>query len=173
MRSQSGNSAIRQSGNLLLLFLLLTSLALAADAPTLEVSKAAPRQIEDATQKAIVRDYTRAWEALTRALEHNDRGALDASFIGVARERLASRIEGQLAAGLQTKLAVRGHKMDALFYSPDGSAMQLRDTAQLELQVLDGGTVLHREQVTIPYLVLMTVAEDRWKVRLMEELPQE
>jgi hypothetical protein len=50
--------------------------------------------------------------------------------------------------------------------------MQLRDTAQIELEVLDGDTVIHREQITQPYLVLMTVAEGSWKVRVLEEQPK-
>ena len=66
----------------------------------------------------------------------------------------------------------RGHKLEAIFYSPEGSAMQLRDTAKLEIEYLDGDTVVGREQVTAHYLALMTVAEDRWKVRLLQAAPE-
>jgi hypothetical protein len=50
--------------------------------------------------------------------------------------------------------------------------MQLHDTAKLEEQVLDGETVVSSREVTANYAVLMTVGEERWKVRLLQELPQ-
>ena len=83
---------------------------------------------------------------------------------------MKSRLEGQQKNGLRTRLIDRGHKLEAVFYSPEGSAMQLRDTAQLEIQVLNGGQVIHSEQTTLHYIALMTTAEDRWKVRLLEEV---
>jgi hypothetical protein len=49
--------------------------------------------------------------------------------------------------------------------------MQGIDTADLEIQYLDGSNVLSAEHVTARYLVLLTPAEDSWKVRGMEELP--
>jgi len=48
----------------------------------------------------------------------------------------------------------------------------VRDTAQLEIEYLDGSSVVHREQVTQSYLALLTVGEDRWKVRVLEEVPR-
>jgi len=39
------------------------------------------------------------------------------------------------------------------------------------VEVLDGNTVIQREQIAQPYLVVMTVAEGSWKVRVLEELP--
>lgn len=149
--------------------------ALAADAtPAVELQSASakPRQVEEATHKAILRDYGKAWQTLVSALEQNNAGTLDAYFIGAARDRLAARINAQKNTGLRTRYIDRGHKLEAVFYSPEGSAMQLRDTAQLELQVLDGRTVIHSETISQPYLVLMTVAENRWKVRALESLPQ-
>jgi len=65
----------------------------------------------------------------------------------------------------------RGHQLEAVFYSPDGSAMQLRDTAQLTREILDGDKVVKREDVTAHYYVLMSVAEDRWKLRSIQEVP--
>jgi hypothetical protein len=34
--------------------------------------------------------------------------------------------------------------------------------------VLDGGTVIHSDQAQIHYYAVMTGAEDRWKVRVLE-----
>src|SRR5438445_4275664 len=68
--------------------------ASAPNAPTrtgvnvqLDSSAAAPRQVEDITEKAIVRDYGNAWSALARALEQNRTDLLGASFTGVAQDK--------------------------------------------------------------------------------------
>jgi hypothetical protein len=142
------------------------------DAPNVQLSagSATGREVEDTTQKAIVRDYTAAWAALTTALATNDAGALDASFAGIAHDELASRVTGQRKAGLHTQITDRGHRLEAVVYTPEGSAMQLHDTAEVDIQIMDGGKVIHSEHATLHYVVLMTVAEDRWKVRLLQEV---
>ncbi|HEX5435318.1 MAG TPA: hypothetical protein VFY05_13855, partial [Candidatus Angelobacter sp.] len=56
----------------------------------------------------------------------------------------------------------------AVFYSPDGSAIELKDTASLETQVLDGGNIIHSDQAQVHYYVILTGAADRWKVRVLE-----
>ena len=56
------------------------------------------------------------------------------------------------------KYTDRGHKLHALFYSPAGDAMQLRDRAQLEMQVIQGDSVIDREDINVEYIVLMTRA---------------
>lgn len=58
-----------------------------------------------------------------------------------------------------------------LHYSPEGSAIKLQDTAELQIQVLDGDKVLHWEDVTIHYVALSKAAENSWKVRLLEAAP--
>jgi len=137
----------------------------------LSISGATPREVEDTTEKAIVRDYSAAWAALTKALAGNRAGALEAGFTGAAHDELAARIEQQAKNGVRTQITDRGHNLEAVIYTPEGSAMQLHDTAQLDIQVLDGGNVIHSEHATVHYVVLMTVAEDRWKVRLLQAVP--
>jgi hypothetical protein len=138
----------------------------------LNAASARPRALEDTTEVAIARDYATAWKALVTAMGENRLEALDAGFVGTARENFAKAIESQKKNGLRRRYTDRGHRLQAIFYSPEGSAMQLRDTAQLEVEILDGNNVVHREQITQPYLVLMTVAEGSWKVRVMEEQPK-
>lgn len=153
---------------------LFTLNVLADDNPPdvqLSIVHAAPRQMEDTTQKAIVRDYSAAWRALTTALGNNNAEALDSAFTGIAHEQLAARVQDQKKTGVRTQLTDRGHNLEAVFYSPEGSAMQLHDTVQVEIQVSDGGTLIHFEETTLHYVVLMTVAEDRWKVRLLQAVP--
>ena len=142
--------------------------------PTVELnaSAAQPRQVEDVTEKAITRDYANAWKIMETALSENRTDQLAAGFSGIAEDKLQKRVEGQRASNLRTRIIDRGHKLEAIFYSPEGSALQVRDTAQLEIEYLDGSSVVHREQVTQKYLALLTVGEDRWKVRVLEEVPQ-
>ena len=150
---------------------LITSAAEPGQRIELSVAGAGPREIEETTEKAIVRDYAVAWKALATALNENRVQALDAGFIGDARNKLGNRIGEQKRSGLRTRYVDRGHKLEVLFYSPEGSAMQLRDAATLEMQVLDGDQVVNSQQLTQNYLVVMTVGEDRWKVRVLQEVP--
>jgi hypothetical protein len=61
--------------------------------------------------------------------------------------------------------------VQATFYSPEGSAVQLQDTTQLEVQILDGNTVVSTQTVTRKYIGVVTVVEDSWKVRVLDGVP--
>jgi hypothetical protein len=139
----------------------------------IDFSTAGPREVEDKTETSLTRDYTRAWHAMETALAQNQASLLGESFTGIAQEKLAGRIAAQQRSGLHTRYTDRAHRVQAIFYSPDGSAMQLRDAVQLEVEILDGSTVLSRQNVTLNYLALMTATQDGWRVRLLQELPSE
>jgi hypothetical protein len=149
--------------------------AFAADGDVVQVqltfAQAGPRKLEDSTQTSISRNYANAWKNLAEALNDNRTDRLDQSFVGAARDILEEQVTAQQKSGMATRYIDHGHKLNAVFYSPEGSAMQLQDTAQMEIQILDGGKVIHSEQVTQHYHVLMTVAEDRWKVRALQAIP--
>ncbi|MGC2108961.1 MAG: hypothetical protein WA655_05550 [Candidatus Korobacteraceae bacterium] len=147
--------------------------ALAAGAPEviLNIQNTAPRQVEDTTEKAIARDYAAAWQSMTSALDQNRTDLLNANFIGTASEKLTATIAEQSKAGLHQRFVDKGHKADVVFYSPEGSAIELQDTAQLEIQLLDGDKVVHSEAATIHYVVLLTASADSWKVRVLEAVP--
>jgi hypothetical protein len=135
---------------------------------TVNVANVQPREVEDLTERALVREYGAAWQTLSKALKNNDIGALDQSFVGTARDRFAQQIEQQKSAGMSTTYLDKGHKLDVLFYSPEGSAIQFRDTASLELQVYENGKLIHTEPVQQQYVGLMTVYGDRWRVRVLQ-----
>jgi hypothetical protein len=137
----------------------------------LDTSKAGPRDIEDQTKDSITRDYGRAWQTLEQALEENRPDLLSSDFVGYAQDHWLQAVKAQKAAGLSRRIVDNGHHVEVIFYSPDGSAMQLRDTAQLEIQYKDGSKVVHSEKLSAQYLVLMTPAENSWKVRLLQEIP--
>jgi hypothetical protein len=136
----------------------------------LDVSKATPRDVEEQTQTSIVRDYGKAWQSLEQSLEENRADLLGGNFVGYALDRWGQTVKAQSSAGLSRRIVDHGHHLEVAFYSVDGSAMQLRDTAQLEVQYLDKGKVIHNETMTSRYLVLMTPAENSWKVRILQEI---
>jgi hypothetical protein len=133
-----------------------------------DFSNAAPREVEDSTQEAVLRDYTAAWKGLSTALAHNSLAPLNENFTGFALNTLTERVKEQQHNGLSTRIIDHGHKVEAVFYSPDGSAIELKDTASLETQVLDGGSIIHSDQAQVHYYAVLTGAEDRWKVRVLE-----
>jgi hypothetical protein len=147
---------------------------LADGKPSVELStkNAQPREVEDITETAVRRDYIAAWQGLSSALAKNTLQPLNDNFSGFALDKLTQRVKDQKQLGLSTRLIDHGHKVEAIFYSPDGSAIELKDTASIETQVLDGGKVIHSDQAQIHYYAVMTGAEDRWKVRVLESAAQ-
>lgn len=137
----------------------------------LSTNNVRPRAVEDTTQAAIMRDYSSAWQALNVALANSTTAPLNENFTGFALEKLTQRVKDQRGAGLRTRILDHGHHVDAIFYSRDGSAIELHDTASLETQVLDGSTVLHSDTAQVQYLAVMTGAADRWQVRVLESVP--
>lgn len=147
------------------------SWAFGADNPvqvSLDASKAAPRQVEPQTETVILRDYRFAWSSMTQALEANTLDPLDGPFAGEAKKWITDRVNGQRQSGLSSHYLNQSHKVQAIFYSPEGDLIELHDTAQYQMQVLDGSKSIHDEQVTMHYVVLMTPASDRWVVRQLQ-----
>ena len=137
----------------------------------LNVDNAKPHALEDTTEKAILRDYTAAWQAINTAFTNSTTAPLNDNFAGFALEQLTQRVKDQKSQGLRTRIIDHGHHVDAIFYSRDGSAVELRDTASIETQVLDGDTILHSDKSQIQYIAVMTGAADRWQVRALESVP--
>jgi hypothetical protein len=127
-----------------------------------------PRPIEDLAQKSIARDYAYAWKTLASALDENRPDLLESYFTGFARNNFSQLIGDQKRTGVRVHYIDHGHKLNAVFYSPAGDAIELRDQAEMEIQILDGSKTVHSEQVRLEYLVLMTPGADRWLVRNLE-----
>ncbi len=142
-----------------------------AVAMKVDASAAGPRQVEDSTVQAIQRDYSTAWKQLSQAVDENRADLLNGSFVGTAREQAAQLIKSQAHNGLHQRWVDHGHNVQVAFYSIDGSSMLLHDTTEMEIQQLDGGNVVHSEQVTVHYLALLTPAENSWQVRVLESVP--
>ncbi len=146
-------------------------LAGSTPAISLNVEIAAPRKVEDTTRMALARDYAAAWESMVEALEQNRADLLNANFVGIAKQKLTATIDAQRRSNLHQHFVDKGHKVELVFYSPEGSAIELHDTARLELQLLDGDKVVHSADATVHYVVLLTAAENAWNVRLLDAVP--
>jgi hypothetical protein len=159
---------------LALIFSVLPTVSADSALPRVELSadNIGPRHMEDLTSKSVPRDYALAWQSLAQALEENRRDLLNSYFTGLAKEELTQKIADQRKSGLHLRYEDQGHKLAGLFYSPSGDAMQLRDDAALQIQVLDGDKVIQTEQLTLHFIVLMTPGADRWLVRDLETIPE-
>jgi hypothetical protein len=155
--------------------LFLASLQVhAADAvrASLDISKAGPRTVEPQTEQAILRDYRFAWSSMAQALEFNTADPLEGPFTGEAKKWLSEQVAGQRQTNLISRYENQNHKLQAIFYAPEGDVIELHDTAEYQLQVLDGQKAVHDERVVVRYVVLMTPAADRWVVRQLQAVPQ-
>lgn len=147
----------------------------AADATAqveLNVAKAAPRTVENLTERGILRDYRFAWTSMAQALEFNTLDPLEGPFAGDAKKWLQETVSGQQRDGLSQRYLNQNHKLEAVFYAPEGDVMELHDTAEYQLQISDGGKLIHDEHVVMRYVVLMTPAADRWVVRQLQAVRQ-
>lgn len=142
-----------------------------APAVQLDADGLAPRSIEELTGTTIVRHYAQAWLDMADALDSGRVANLGDDFTGFARDRLIQRIAAQNRTGVHVRIVDHGHHLKAIFYSTDGTAMQLVDQAQLEIQTFDGNKLLDTQTAPHEYMVLMTPGADRWYIRDLEELP--
>lgn len=165
---------LRISASVLLAFSCV-SLVLAADsAPqvALSVAKAGPREVEVLTQRSVVRDYKFAWTNLDLALQSNSEGAVNGLFVGPANASLSEAVKSQKHNGITSRYSNQIHKLDAVFYAPEGDVIELHDTAEYDLEILDGNKIIHTEHAVVHYIVLMTPGADRWVIRQLQSVPQ-
>ena len=145
--------------------------SLSAAEPTVRVrppSVQGPRTLQEQTQAAVVRNYLQSWESFRAAFDQNNAGLLDSDFVGTAREKLGHTIQEQAALGIHTRYQDRSHDLQIIFYSPEGLSIELTDDVEYEVQVLDHDKVQSTQRVTAHYIVVLTPAEVRWRVRVMQ-----
>jgi hypothetical protein len=146
-----------------------------ADTPVqvqLDLKKAGPRSVESLTERGILRDYRLAWTSMSQALQLNTADPLEGPFAGEARQQLLQTVTQQQHSGLTQRYLDQHHHLEAVFYAPEGDVMELHDTAEYQLQISDGGKVIHDEHVVMHFVVLMTPAADRWVIRQLQAVPQ-
>ena len=131
-----------------------------------------PRTLEKQTKGAVIRDYLQAWNSLSRAFEQNQGDILDADFVGVAKEKLEDTIREQARLGIQTRYRDGAHDIQLVFYSPEGLSLQLVDTVEYDVQIIDHEKVLTTQHVRARYVAVLTPTEVRWKVRVFQAKPE-
>ena len=145
--------------------------AYAADEPTVHVQQPhlqGPRELQEATAKAVVQNYLDSWQSLSKALDQNRPDLLDRDFVGSAREKLAATIKQQVAAGVRTSYRDRSHDVQILLYSPEGLSIQLADDVEYDVQLSSGGKPLGTQKLKSRYIVVLTPSEVRWRVRIFQ-----
>ena len=138
----------------------------------LQTREAAPRTVEGPTERAILRDYRFAWISLTRAFQSNRLDLLEGPFSGEARRWLTDTVREQQGSGLSRRYGPQTHKLEAVFYAPEGDLMELHDTAQYHVEFLDAGKVIGNRDVVRHFVVLMTPGADRWVIRQLQAVSQ-
>lgn len=145
--------------------------AVCAPNVALSTAGAGPREIEPTLQQTIPRDYVKAWQILSGALESGDPALLDQYWVGIARDKFQRLIDDESRTGIQVRYRDISHKLQAVFYPSDGAALLLYDNVELEMNVLRSKRVIRSQKMNARYLVLMTPAQDRWVVRVLQEVP--
>jgi hypothetical protein len=162
-----------------LLLILCTGLTVAANSTAAEIAVrvepanlSGPRTLQEQSKGAVIHDYLQAWQGLRGALEQNRPELLAADFVGTARDTLADTAQQQSNLGIRTRYQDLSHDLQILFYSPDGLSIELSDKVEYEVQVIDHDKVITTQRQSSRYLVVLTPAEVRWKVRVFQSVPE-
>jgi hypothetical protein len=146
-----------------------------SDQPGVRVEPAdsvGPRALEKQTETAVIRDYLQAWRSLSGALEQNREDLLSADFVGTAKEKLANTVREQAKLGMQTRYRDGAHDIQIVFYSPEGLSIQLVDTVEYDVQILDHEQIQATQHVRARYVAVLTPTEVQWKVRVFQAEPE-
>jgi hypothetical protein len=147
----------------------------ASDRPKVHVEptdSVGPRTLEKQTETAVVRDYLQAWHSLSGALEQNRADLLNADFVGTAKEKLSDTIKEQSKLGIQTRYTDKAHDVRLVFYSPEGLSIQLIDTVDYDVQLIDHEKPQITQHVRARYVAVLTPTEVQWKVRVFQAEPE-
>lgn len=130
------------------------------------------RPLQEQTRSAVIRDYLLSWQSLSAALEQNRADLLDPAFVGTARDKLTDTIQQQAALGIRTRYQDRAHDIRIVFYSPEGLSIELTDKVDYEVQFRDHDKVKTTQHVSARYVIVLTPAEVRWRVRVFQAKPE-
>jgi hypothetical protein len=131
-------------------------------------SLSGPRPLAEQTAQAAIRDYLESWRSMSAALNENRAELLNADFVGDARDKLAEAIRDQAQMAVRTQYQDRAHDVQIIFYSPEGLSIELTDTVDYDVQVMDHDKPMGTQHVHARYLVVLTPSELRWRVRVLE-----
>jgi hypothetical protein len=153
---------------------LCASASLAAAQASVRVEPASlegPRPLQEQTATAAVRDYLESWTSLREALKQNRADLLNRDFVGDAKDKVTDAIQQQSNLGLRTIYQDRSHDLQIVFYSPDGLSIELTDKVEYDVQLLVNDKVQATQRQQARYIVVLTPAEVRWRVRVFQAVP--
>ncbi len=127
-----------------------------------------PRPLAEQTAQAVIRDYLESWQSLSAAFDQDRADLLDADFVGDARDKLAQAIRDQSQMAVSTRYQDRAHDVQIVFYSPEGLSIELSDTVDYDVQLMDHDKPLGTQHVHARYLVVLTPSELQWRVRILQ-----
>jgi hypothetical protein len=149
--------------------LLASGIAAAQPEVTVDTSQLkSPRPLEEQTKAAAIRDYLESWQGMSDAFQQNRTDILDEYFVGTAKDKLANAIDEQTKAGVHTRYLDRSHHIHFLIYSPEGLSIELTDDAAYDVQVFDHDKAISTVPASARYIIVLTPAEVRWRVRVMQ-----
>ncbi|MGA2169054.1 MAG: hypothetical protein ABSG62_12655 [Terracidiphilus sp.] len=131
-----------------------------------------PRPLPEQTGTAAIRDYLQSWQSLRAAFEQNRADLLDPDFVGTARDKLTDTIQQQVNLGIRTHYQDRAHDLQIVFYSPEGLSIELTDKVEYDVKVLDHERVKTIQHLSARYVIVLTPAEVRWRVRVFQAAPE-
>ncbi len=161
---------------LLIIFSILAMpFPLSAEEPTVRIEPPnlqVARQLQEQTASAAIRDYLQSWRSFSSAFAQNRADLLDPDFVGTARGKFTDAIHEQATLGIHTLYLDHEHDIQIDFYSPEGLSIQLIDNVSYDEQVFDHDRLIVTQIVRARYVVVLTPAEVRWRVRIMQTYPQ-
>jgi hypothetical protein len=155
----------------LVIFVVAMPFALLAGQPTVRVEPSnlqRSRPLQKQTETAAIRDYLHSWQSLRAALEQNRPDFLDQSFVGTALDKLTDTLHQQEAAGIHIRYLDLAQDLQIVSYSLEGLSIQLIDNVEYDQQVTGHDKVLTNRRLRARYVVVMTPAEVRWRVRVFQ-----
>ena len=156
---------------LVLSCVLMATVSLRADQASIQLEPTnlhGPRPLVKQTETAVIRDYLEAWKSVGDALAQNRVELLDRDFVGTAKDQLTSTIADQAKLGFTTHYRDQAHDIKIVAYSPEGLSIQLVDKVNYEVQILSHDKVQATQTVHARYVVILTPAEVRWRVRVFQ-----
>ena len=130
------------------------------------------RPLPEQTEKSAIRDYLQSWQSFKSALEQNRADLLDPDFVGTARDKFIETIQQQASSGIRTRYRDTSHDITIAYYSPDGLSIQLIDKVEYDVGVLDDDKLKTTQHMSVRYVIVLTPAELRWRVRIFQANPE-
>jgi hypothetical protein len=127
--------------------------------------------LQEQTKAAVIRDYLQSWQSFSAAMEQNRPDLLNADFVGTSKDKLTETIEQQRTLGLRTRYKDVSHDLQIVFYSPEGLSVEMTDKVDYDFQLIDHDKTTTTQRFSARYVIVMTPAEVRWRVRVFQAMP--